>query len=52
MVLSIERADGTISGELAVEDQPAYSFFGWLELIAHVERETTERERTRPVSED
>jgi hypothetical protein len=38
-VLSIERAGETISGQVGVAGGSATSFFGWLELIAQLERE-------------
>jgi hypothetical protein len=45
VTLDIEPAGKTIRGELAVEDGPASAFFGWLELIARLERETAEIRR-------
>jgi hypothetical protein len=55
-VLEIETAAGTISGQLAIEDAPARSFYGWLELIDRLERATnrgetasdSDAERRRP----
>jgi hypothetical protein len=40
VTLEIARAGDTIRGELAVGDRPPSAFFGWLELIARLERET------------
>lgn len=56
VVLEIETAAGTISGQLAIEDAPARSFYGWLELIDRLERATnrgetasdSDAERRRP----
>lgn len=40
VVLSIERSGDTICGRVAIDGGPARSFFGWLELIGRLQRET------------
>jgi hypothetical protein len=37
VVLDIERTDGTVSGQVAVEGAHPASFYGWLELIHRLE---------------
>ena len=36
--LEIERGDETISGQVSVEDESPTEFYGWLQLISHIER--------------
>jgi hypothetical protein len=50
VVLDIERDEGTISGELAVEGTPSKAFFGWLELIDWLERAAERSPDSRAVS--
>jgi hypothetical protein len=38
--LEIERGDETISGQVSVEDGAPTEFYGWLQLIGHIERAT------------
>jgi hypothetical protein len=36
--LALQQGAETISGEVAVEDGMPTEFYGWLELISHLER--------------
>jgi hypothetical protein len=36
--LEIEQGDETISGEVSVDDGAPTEFYGWLQLISHIER--------------
>lgn len=38
VVLEIQRAPQTISGQVTVEGAPASDFYGWLELIDELQR--------------
>jgi hypothetical protein len=49
-VIEIERDKSTIKGQIAIDDAPAKGFFGWLELIATLERATTDPPRGPAVS--
>ena len=33
VIVEIQRADDTVSGQLTVDGHPTAGFFGWLELI-------------------
>lgn len=46
IVIELDRSASTVSGRLAVEEEPPKSFFGWLELI-----DSLERLQERPTSE-
>ena len=37
MRLEIEHGEETISGRIAIEENPATDFYGWLELISAIE---------------
>lgn len=39
----LERDEDTISGRIAVNDNPGPDFYGWLELIDRLERATDSR---------
>jgi hypothetical protein len=49
--VEIERAAGTVRGEVAAEGAPGGRFFGWLELIALLERAAGAAETTPEVAE-
>ena len=40
VVLELEHDERTISGRIAVNDDPERDFYGWLELIHKLERAT------------
>jgi hypothetical protein len=39
-VLELEHDERTISGRIAVSDNPERNFYGWLELIRQLQRAT------------
>jgi hypothetical protein len=47
VVVELERTGSTISGQMAVAGAPATGFFGWLELIDHLERAVPRRSDKR-----
>jgi hypothetical protein len=38
--LAIEQGTETISGHVSVDDEAPIEFYGWLQLISHIERAT------------
>jgi hypothetical protein len=40
VVLELEHDEPTISGSIAVNDNPEHGFYGWLELIHKLQRAT------------
>jgi hypothetical protein len=39
-MLELQHDERTISGSIAVDDNPPRSFYGWLELLDRLERAT------------